>query len=214
MDLHNQRGYIRHTFIRLRPKHYRTKLLVSLVILAIVSFGIVFNWFARTGVLNFSPYDKQLQVQLSSLNLESYGIPGKEIENDINQFLASMSSAQQGTHFLLGIISGFVFSQPLAGLSVGIIKEIADFFVDAKLHGIGGGYFIDTGVDMLFWFLGGVVGFYLLTGLYDLFREHNIDGVKDLVKYGGRSLRKWIRGRRASQHNVPETKAENEKISP
>lgn len=183
MNLHDQQGYIRHTFIRIRPRHYRAKLLVSLIILIFVGAGIMFNWFVRTGVFNFSTSEKSIRVELNSLNLEAYGIPGNEIEADVNRFIAGTNNAQQGAHFLLGTISGFIFAQPTAGLTVGLIKEGYDFFTHYIDSDLSRGYLIDAVVDTTFWTLGGLVGFYLLTGLYDLFREHNINGVKDLALY-------------------------------
>ena len=196
MDIRDTRGYIRHTFIRLRPKHYRAKLLLSLVILVFVGVGILFNWFVRTGVFNFSSHSNQLYVELGSLNLEQYGIPGDLIEGDLNRFISSMNNAQEGVHFLLGVISGFVFTQVTAGFSVGLIKEAYDLINTARLDQLNRGYLIDTTVDLIFWSLGGIVGFYLLTGLYDLFREHEIDGIRDLFRYVRRSALRWWNDRK------------------
>jgi len=157
----------------------RLKSLIAVVTLLVVFVGLYSQLFVSLGIFNFN-HQKPV-VELDAL--EVLGVDSNTLEKDITRMVANMSNAQQGNHFVFGVIAGLVFSQPAAGVTVGLIKEALDFFNNYADGLINGSYFIDSFVDIVFWALGGFVGFYLLVPLYDIFRENKIKNPKDLVMF-------------------------------
>jgi len=182
MSKENTKEIIKQKIEQLRPKHYRTKFALALVILILVSVGLNTTLFISWGWFNFTSHPP-VRIQFTNLQIpiiEQIGFNVDEFENDINRLVSNMNNAQQGTHFLMGMISGLIFSQPMAGLSVGIIKEAYDFTTNYRAGHLNKGYFFDAITDTSFWLAGGIVGFYILSGLYDLFRTHKIRSVRKL----------------------------------
>ena len=172
-----------------KTKHPRSRLLAAVIIALVVLVGLQSRLFISLGLLNYTAVKPQLE--LDALNLASLGLDADQIEKDVNRLIANMSNAQQGNHFFFGIISGLIFSQPAAGLTVGLMKEAVDFLNNYRGDRINSDYFIDAAVDTAFWALGGFVGFYLLTTIYEMFQLNNIRSPKDLILFlGKKSLRK------------------------
>lgn len=169
----------------LKTYRNRSRLFIAAAITSIVFVGLNSHLFISLGILNFSPEEPQ-KVELDAL--AQLGVNVDWLERDLNRMVANMSNAQQGNHFAFGIISGLIFSQPTAGLSVGLIKETIDFLNNFRDGNINSGYFIDTLVDIIFWALGGFVGFYLLTSTYELFHSNNIKSPKDLAAFLGKKV--------------------------
>ncbi|MEK9194252.1 MAG: hypothetical protein AAB884_00360 [Patescibacteria group bacterium] len=165
-------------------KNYRQKLLIATIISVVVFVSLQTDLFVSLGLLNHA--SNKPQLQLNALNLAALGMDSRQIEKDVNRMIANMSNAQQGSHFFSGVISGLVFSQPWAGLTVGLIKESVDFTNNYRRDQINREYFIDATIDTIFWALGGYVGFYLLTAIYEIFRENKIRGPKDLIVFLGK----------------------------
>lgn len=160
-------------------KNYRFKLLISVIIVLVVLVGLNSRIFVRMGILDFNTEKPVIELDAFA----KVGVDVDSLERDINRMVANMSNAQQGNHFIFGMISGLIFSQPTAGLTVGIIKESLDFVNNYRDNRINGGYFIDAFIDTAFWALGGFVGFYLLSAVYEMFRANNIKNPKDLVLF-------------------------------
>ncbi|OGI99988.1 hypothetical protein A3H53_00260 [Candidatus Nomurabacteria bacterium RIFCSPLOWO2_02_FULL_40_10] len=176
---------------RLQPKHYRTKFTLALAVLIIVFVGLYSQFFVAIGLFNYIADPPR--VELDALRLERIGVDVDALENDIHRVVVSMNNAQQGTHFLSGAVAGFIFSQPTAGLTVGLLKEFVDLTGHYRAGTINKGYFIDTIVDVLFWFLGGFVGFYVLSAVHDFLHEHRIRGPRDLTVFVGKKSWKFLR---------------------
>lgn len=172
-------------------KHSRSRFFAAVVITLVVLVGLHSRLFISLGFLNYTANKPQLE--LDALNLAALGFDADQIEKDVNRLIANMSNAQQGNHFMFGVVSGLIFSQPTAGLTVGLIKEAVDFLNNYRRDQINGGYFVDAVVDTVFWALGGFVGFYFLATIYEVFQSNNIRNPKDLVVFlGKKNLRKKI----------------------
>ena len=167
-----------------KQKNRRLKLLVAIIITVVVVIGLNSRLFVSWGILDFNADKPVIELDV----LARVGVNTDALEKDINRMVANVSNAQQGNHFIFGIISGLIFSQPTAGLTVGLIKESLDFVNNYRDNRINGGYFIDAFVDTIFWALGGFVGFYLLSVIYDMFRQNSIKSPKDLVVFLGRKF--------------------------
>lgn len=165
-------------------KNHRFKLLAAVVITVMVYWGLQSQILVSAGVLNLN-HQKPV-VELDAL--ARLGVDTDALEGDVTHLVATMSNAQQGNHFIFGMVSGLIFSQPAAGLTVGIIKESVDFVNNYRDGLISASYFVDSVVDTTFWALGGFVGFYLLTAIYGIFRENNINNPKDLVVFLGKKF--------------------------
>ena len=172
--------------IKEERKNHRLNLLISVLITIIVLVGLQFQVFVSWGILDFN--HQRPVVELDAL--ANLGVDIDVLESDITHLVATMGSAQQGSHFIFGMISGLIFSQPIAGLTVGVIKESVDFVNNYREGLIGRDYFIDSVVDTVFWALGGFVGFYLLSAIYGIFRENKINSLRDLVVFLGRKFRR------------------------
>lgn len=149
--------------------------------------GLYSQFFVSLGIFNFTA-NRPERIELDALGLSQFGVDVDTVENDINRFVASANNAQQGTHFLLGAISGLIFSRATAGFSVGIIKELYDFIQNYRGNHINYGYFIDAAIDISFWFAGGFVGFYFLSALYDVFHHYGIHNPKGLLVFLGKKV--------------------------
>jgi hypothetical protein len=167
-------------------KNHRFKLLMAVIITAVVFVGLQSQVLVRVGILSLN-HQKPV-VELDAL--AKLGVDTDALERDVTRLVATMSNAQQGNHFIFGMISGLIFSQPAAGLTVGILKESVDFVNNYRDGRIGGSYLIDAVVDTTFWALGGFVGFYLLSAIYGIFRENDINNPKDLVVFLGKKFRR------------------------
>lgn len=174
-------------------KIYREKkrLILAIAIFLIVLVGFHSRLFTALGIYNYS--SQSPRIELDVLQLQRFGIDADALESDVNRLVVSMNNAQQGTHFLLGMISGLVFSHPLAGLSVGILKESYDFIKTARRGDVNKEYFIDASVDTAFWFLGGFVGFYLLSLFFDFLQSRNIRSPKRLLLLLGKGAWRAVR---------------------
>ena len=163
------------------PKHTRSKLFIAILITLGVLIGLDSNLFISSGILSHVA-DKP-RIELDALHLSNLGFDNDQIEKDLNKIVSNMSNAQQANHFFLGIISGLVFSHPVAGLTVGLLKESADFLNNYGRGLVNRDYSIDAVVDTIFWSLGGFVGFYLLISMYELFKSNGIHNPKSLLVF-------------------------------
>lgn len=177
----------------------RAKLTLALLILIIAFIGLNSRLFISWGLFSANGHKSQT-IELDALQLERIGISPEPIEQKIEQLVANMNNAQQGTHFLLGMVSGLILAQPHAGLTVGIIKEIYDFLQGYRTSNLTSGYMTDAIVDTLFWFAGGLVGFYILSATYDELRNKNIRGAKGTIQFG---LHKLFKRKGAENESRP-----------
>lgn len=168
-----------------KPKHRRAKTILAFIILAIVFWGLHSQLFISLGIFDFTAREPQ-RIELDVLQLDKIGVDVETFEADINHLVANMNNAQQGTHFLLGMISGLMFLQPTAGFTVGVIKELYDFTQNYRGGYLNKGYFLDAFVDIFFWFSGGFVGFYILSSLFNSLQTNSIRSPKDLVVHLGK----------------------------
>ncbi len=113
--------------------------------------------------------------------------------HDILAYELQDKSSEQGGHFLLGMLSGFVFSHPATGISIGILKEIADIIEFKKHGGLNSFALWDSLTDLIFWGLGGFAGYYGIDAAHHFLYQNKIDGVSDLAKYSISKLKKKIR---------------------
>lgn len=187
MNSEETKKLIKEKVEKLKPKHYRAKLVLSLIILLTVAGGLYWRFFETLGIFDFTSSRPQ-QAQLDETLLARLGFDTTAFEQDVDRLVRNMNNAQQGTHFLLGMISGLVFSQPTAGFTVGLIKEAYDFIQNYRGGHINTGYVVDAAVDTSFWLAGGFVGFYFLSALYDIFREQGIRNPKDIFLYIGKKV--------------------------
>ena len=98
-------------------------------------------------------------------------------------------ASNQGVHFLLGMISGFVFSHPASGMTVGILKEIADLSILIKHGELTTDQILISIIDVIFWSLGSFAGYYGIDIAHYFFGKHDIRGVKDLSEFLFRKIR-------------------------
>ncbi|GIW48126.1 MAG: hypothetical protein KatS3mg078_2003 [Deltaproteobacteria bacterium] len=82
------------------------------------------------------------------------------------------NSEHEAIHFLLGVISGYLFDTWVAALVIGGVKEIYDFGYNYYKNSINSSQIVHDGIlDPLFWVLGGFVGVYLLVPLRGFIRR-------------------------------------------
>ena len=170
--------------IKKTKKNNRFNLLFATLITIVVVAGLQSQILISWGILDLSHEKPVVELDV----LARLGVDANALEEDVTRLVSKMSNAQQGTHFILGTISGFIFSQPTAGLTVGLLKESLDFINNSRSGRVNNEYFVDAAVDTAFWALGGFVGFYVLSALYGVFQENNISGPKDLIVFVGKKF--------------------------
>jgi len=140
----------------IRPVHGSFKIWLLTFILLGAFFGLTTRLFIWLGVPTFAPTD----VIIS------------EFQQNI---------AFQGVHFLAGVILGYMFDHPAAGLSFGVLKEFTDIFKLVRQGRLTEDALRDVFIDLIFWTGGGLVGYYLLANVQYLLRKNEIKGLKDLT---------------------------------
>jgi hypothetical protein len=101
-----------------------------------------------------------------------------------------LNGAQQGVHFLEGMVTSLIFAHPLTGFSFGFLKELFDFGRYIKKDSWNRRSFADGLLDLSFWTLGGFAGFYAMIPLHGFLIKNQIRKLRDLVGFIRRGSQK------------------------
>jgi len=154
-------------------KDGKIKIVLAYLILLFVIIGLNTAFFASLGLFNFTttPTFEDLDITLNYFNLK-------------------LNGAQQGVHFLEGMVAAVIFAHPVTGFSVGFLKEIFDFIGHLRDGTADRKAIFDALLDLSFWTVGGFAGFYAMIPLHGYLIRHRIRGVKDLTFFIARKVRR------------------------
>jgi hypothetical protein len=151
----------------------KLKVILASLVLLIVVVGLNTALFTSFGLfnLNTNPTFEDLEITLDYLNIK-------------------LNGAQQGVHFLEGMVTAVIFAHPGTGFSVGFLKEIFDITGHIKAGTANIVTILDSLLDLSFWTIGGFAGFYAMIPLHGYLIKNNIKGVKDLTLFVSKKLRR------------------------
>ncbi len=154
---------------RVKIKNARPKFFLAATLIFIIFIGLNTKLFTSLGIFNF---ERIPNVQL--LNL------------DINALNRKLAGTEEGVHFLEGMVFSVLFGNPTTGMVVGFLKESFDIGMHLKTGTLNNNAVADGFMDLTFWILGALAGFYALIPIHAFFIENNINNFRELVS----SLRK------------------------
>lgn len=150
---------------RVKIANGRPKLIFAIIALAIVFVGLNSKLFVGLGIFNFQ------------------NIPNVELlDIDANELNKKLASTQEGVHFLEGMVISVMFANPSMGMLVGFLKESFDIGNHYRAGTFNNTSVADGLMDLGFWILGALAGFYALIPIHAFFIENKIRGFKDLVQ--------------------------------
>ena len=106
----------------------------------------------------------------------------EELDIDVNDLNKKLAGTQEGVHFLEGMVVSVMFANPGAGILVGFLKESFDIGNHYRGDTLNNTSAADGLMDLAFWVLGSLAGFYAIIPIHAFFIENKINGLRDLVR--------------------------------
>ena len=150
---------------RVKIDNGKPKLIFAVIVLALVLIGLNSSLFASLGIFNFQniPNVEELDIDVSGLNKK-------------------LAGTQEGVHFLEGVIMAVIFGNPGAGMVLGFLKEAYDVGAHYSMGTLDNTSIVDGLMDLLFWTLGSLTGFYAIIPLHAFFIENKIKTFRDALR--------------------------------
>lgn len=150
---------------RVEIKNGKPKLIFAVFVLVLVFFGLNTKLFVDLGIFNFQniPNVEELDIDVSALNKK-------------------LAGTQEGVHFLEGMVISVMFANPGAGMLVGFLKESYDIGNHYRGGTLNNTSMVDGLMDLTFWILGALAGFYAIIPIHAFFIENKIKSFRDLVR--------------------------------